>query len=203
MKIVLYRQWRLIRMLGFMRTLSLQNDSAGPLRVGPDALSLSAGILWLTNGLHSRPDDGSAARDLMCTILPLTQDYDQDMLQIRPREELRQHGDMLPVCAHGAFFLRDIVWPPTADVPRFQRGPMMRNSTFKFMFGLDYDVLRRKYLPPAYIPRALVPQKRVRTQKGFSKRHRLEDPEPAPVFEDLDFELAGPPQDAGGGPAME
>ncbi|KAG1717976.1 hypothetical protein EDB19DRAFT_1921560 [Suillus lakei] len=190
-------QWRLVRLLGFMRTLALQNECGGPLRVGVDALSLSGGILWMTNGLHSRPDDGSAARDLMCTILPLTRDYRHDMLQIRPREELVRHGDMLPICAHGAYFFRDIVWPPTTDVPRLQRGPMMRNSTFKFIFGLDYEALRRKYLPPAYIPRALVPQKRVRTQKGFSKRHRVEAPAPVPVFEDLDFELAGAPLDAG------
>lgn len=196
-RIVLYRQWRLIRMLGFMRTLALQNQCVGPLRVGPDALSLSAAILWLTNGLHSRPDDGSAARDLMCTILPLTQDYEQNMLQIPPRDDLVRHGDMLPVCAHGAYFLREIIWPPLTDVPRLQRGPMLRNSTFKYMFGLDFDALRRKYFPPAYIPRTMVPQKRVGTQKGFSKRHRLEDPEPAPVFEDLDFQLAGPPQDGG------
>ncbi|KAG2136466.1 hypothetical protein DEU56DRAFT_913040 [Suillus clintonianus] len=190
-------QWRIIRVTAFSRTLALQNQTGGALRIGPDALALTAGIHWMTNGLHSRPDDGSAARDVMCTVLPLTRDYQNDMLQIRPRDANIQHGDMLPFSAFGAYFFRDIVWPPTTDVPRLQRGPMMRQSTFKFVFGMDYDALKRKYHPPAFIPRTMVPRTRVRTQKGFSKRHRVDDPAPAPIFVGLDIDLGGAQQDAG------
>ncbi|KAG2028760.1 hypothetical protein BDR03DRAFT_1019377 [Suillus americanus] len=190
-------QWRLVRLQGFSRTLSLQNQTHGELRGGPDALALSAGLWWLTNGLHSRPDDGSAARDIMCTVLPLTQDYANDMLTIQPRRAMVEHGDSLPFCAFGAYFLRTIIWPPTADVPRMQRGGVMRNSTFKYVFRMDYEALQRKFRPPAYIPRAMVPRARVGTQKGFSKRHRLDDPAPAPLLADLDIDLGGGQHDAG------
>ncbi|KAJ8584373.1 hypothetical protein M405DRAFT_845212 [Rhizopogon salebrosus TDB-379] len=190
-------QWRLVRLIGLSRTLTLQNQGGGQLRVSPNALALTAGVVWLTNALHSRPDNGSAARDLMCTVLPLTRDYQQDMLQIQPRQELMDLGDMLPVCQFGAYFLRDIIWPPTADVPRMRHGQMMRNSTFKFFFGLDYEGLRRKHLPPAFIPRSTLPETRVRTQKGYSKRHRVDEPEPIPIFEELNFQMPVAQQDAG------
>ncbi|KAG2063152.1 hypothetical protein BDR04DRAFT_1164177 [Suillus decipiens] len=190
-------QWRLVRLLGLTRTLSLQNEVGGAHRVGADALALTAGIHWLTNGLHSRPDDGTAGRDVMCAVLPLTRDYRNDMLHIRPREENIQRRDKLPFSAFGAYFFRDIIWPPVSDIPRIERGPMMRNSTFKFIFGKDHPTLQRKYQPPAFIPRALVPRARVGTQKGFSKRHRLDDPVPAQMFADLDIAMGGVYYDEG------
>ncbi|KAG1727540.1 hypothetical protein EDB19DRAFT_1914211 [Suillus lakei] len=64
-----------------IRTLRLHNQGPPDLRFTSPALTLTAGLTWLANGLHSRPDDGSAAQNLMCAILPLTYDYDVDVFK--------------------------------------------------------------------------------------------------------------------------
>jgi hypothetical protein len=127
----------------------------------------------------------------------MTNDYEADGLQINPRQANRDNEDPLPVCAFGAFFLRDLVWPPTAAVPRMRYGNVMLNSSFKKFFGLTFQDLARKYTPLAFIPRTTVPRTRVATQKGMSKRHHDDDPLPVTAFEDLDFEIPPPPQDIG------
>lgn len=198
MKFFVQRQWRLVRLQGFSRTVSLQNQVGGSPRVSPDALALTAGIQWLTNGLHSRPDDGSAARDVMCTVLPLTEDYEHAMLDIRPRRENIQPGDGLPFSAYGAYFFRTIIWPPMADIPRMERGPsVMRQSSIKYVFGKDFDTLQRKYRPLLYIPKSMVPKARVGTQKSFSKRHRVDEPAPAAILENFEIYLGDGHYDAG------
>ncbi|KAG2048355.1 hypothetical protein BDR06DRAFT_976026 [Suillus hirtellus] len=191
------RQWRLVRLTSISRTLKLQNQGPPDLRFTSTALTLTAGLVWLANGLHSRPDDGSAARDLMCAILPLTHDYDVDGIQIVPRQHHVDNNDGLPFCAHGAFFLRDMVFPPIADVPRMTRTHVISHTSYKFFFGCDFNVLRNKFNPTAYIPRSSIPRTRIRTQKGMSKRHRADNPEPSPAFATLEYEAPPPPQDTG------
>jgi hypothetical protein len=135
----------------------------------------------------------------MCTILPLAADYDQDGLQMVPRQANRDNGDQLPVCAYGAFFLRDLIWPPTADVPWMQYGHVMHANSYKYFFGLDFHTLRNKYNPTAYIPRARIPASHIKTQKGMSKRHKPEADAPgiAAIFQDLDFPVPQLPRDVG------
>ncbi|KAG1718437.1 hypothetical protein EDB19DRAFT_1920593 [Suillus lakei] len=190
-------QWRLVRLTAIIRTLRLQNQGHAELRFTSTALTLTAGLTWLANGLHSRPDDGSAARDLMCAILPLTHDYDVHGIQIIPREHHIQNNDGLPFCAHGAYFLRDMVFPPIADVPRMTRTNVISHTSYKFFFGCDFNVLRNKFYPTAYIPRSAIPKSQVRTQKGMSKRHRADNPEPPAAFANLEYEAPPPPQDTG------
>ncbi|KAG1729405.1 hypothetical protein EDB19DRAFT_1832449 [Suillus lakei] len=110
-------QWRCVCLQAIICTLRLQNQGPPELHFTSPALTLMAGLMWLANGLHSRPDDGSAAWDLMYAILPLTNDYDADGIQIVPQQHHIDNDDGLPFCAHGAFFLRDMVFPPVADVP--------------------------------------------------------------------------------------
>ncbi|KAG2029692.1 hypothetical protein BDR03DRAFT_1018076 [Suillus americanus] len=190
-------QWRLVRLTAIIRTLRFQNQGPAELRFTSTALTLTAGLTWLANGLHSRPDDGSAARDLMCAILPLTYDYDVNGIQIIPRQHHIDNNDGLPFCAHGAFFLRDMVFPPIADVPRMTRTHVISHTSYKFFFGCDFNVLRNKFHPTAYIPRSSIPKSRVKTQKGMSKRHRADNPEPSAAFANLEYEAPPPPQDIG------
>ncbi|KAG1720856.1 uncharacterized protein EDB91DRAFT_1256796 [Suillus paluster] len=190
-------QWRCVRLQSIIRTLKLQNEGPPELRFTSTALTLTAGLTWLANGLHSRPDDGSAARDLICAILPLTHDYDVDGIQIVPRQDHIDNDDGLPFCAHGAFFLRDMVFPPIADVPRMTRTNVISHTSYKYFFGCDFNVLRNMHNPTAYIPRNRIPKSRVNTQKGMSKRHRAEIPEPSAAFADMEYDAPRPPQDIG------
>ncbi|KAG0693136.1 hypothetical protein DFH29DRAFT_1007619 [Suillus ampliporus] len=190
-------QWRCVRLQSIIRTLRAQNQGPPELRFTSTALTLTAGLMWLANGLHSRPDDGSAARDLMCAILPLTQDYDVDGIQIVPRQHHIENEDGLPFCAHGAFFFRDMVFPPIADVPRMTRLQVISHTSYKFFFGCNFNELRNKHYPTAYIPRSAIPKSRVNTQKGMSKRHRADIPEPSAAFADLEYDAPPPPQDIG------
>ncbi|KAG2133223.1 uncharacterized protein EDB93DRAFT_1107682 [Suillus bovinus] len=190
-------QWRCVRLQSIIRTLRLQNQGPPELRFTSPALTLTAGLMWLANGLHSRPDDGSAARDLMCAILPVTHDYDADGIQIVPRQHHIDNHDGLPFCAHGAFFLREMVFPPIADVPRMKRTNVISHTSYKYFFGCDFNVLRNRYHPTAYIPRSMIPKSRVNTQKGMSKRHKADIPEPSAAFADLEYHAPRPPQDIG------
>jgi hypothetical protein len=191
------RQWRCVRLQGIVRTLSLQNSGSPELRFTAPALTLTAGLQWLANGLHSHPDDGSAARDLMCSILPLTHDYDVDGLQIVPRQHHIDNDDGLPFCPYGAYFFREMVFPPTADVPRMTRTHVISHTSYKYFFGCEFNDLRNRHHPTAYIPRNMLPKSRVKTQKGMSKRHRADIREPSAVFADLDFNVPPPAQDNG------
>ncbi|KAG2355242.1 hypothetical protein BDR07DRAFT_1381622 [Suillus spraguei] len=163
-----WRQWRLVRLTAIIRTLRLQNQGPAELRFTSPALSLMAGLTWLANGLHSRPDDGHI-----------------------------QNNDGLPFCAHGAYFLRDMMFPPISTVPRMLRTNVISQTSFIFFFGADQNTLRNRYHPTAYIPRSAIPKSWVSTQKSMLKRHRADNPEPSAAFATLEYEAPPPPQDTG------
>ncbi|KAG2127431.1 hypothetical protein BD769DRAFT_1668077 [Suillus cothurnatus] len=174
------RQWRCVHLQGIVRTLSLQNSGSPELRFTALALTLTAGLQWLANGLHSRPDDSSAARDLMCSILPLTHDYDVDELQIVPRQHHIDNDDGLPFCPYGAYFFREMVFPPIAGAPRMTRSHVISHTSYKYFFGCKFNDLRNRHHPTAYIPHNMLPKSR-----------------PSTVFADLDFNVPPPAQDIG------
>lgn len=189
------RQWRCVRIRGIIFTLTLQNLGSKELRFTPDALLLTAAMVWLTNGLHSRPDDGSAARDLMYCVMPLTDDLNEGIIHIQAVNDGDEHP--VPTCSFGAYFVRDIVLPPIADVPRMVYGQVLNNASFKFLFGRDFFELHRINVTPAYLPRDRGGRRRVGTQKGMSKCIRVDSPEPLEAFNDLEMEFPQPQQDIG------
>ncbi|KAG6815392.1 hypothetical protein H0H87_002313 [Tephrocybe sp. NHM501043] len=65
--------FRIVRLVGISKALTLQNQGSREQRMIRDALGLTAGCVWLTNGLHARPEDGPASRRLMDVCLPLTE----------------------------------------------------------------------------------------------------------------------------------
>jgi hypothetical protein len=118
----------------------MQNTGPGRSRVMIEALQLTAGLMWLVNSLNSRPDDGSAARDLMLSILPTTLDRDAGNLMFLPSS--RNDGPV-PYCPDGVIFLKPFTLPPTAIVPRLRGGTQpIRAESFKFLFGHDIATLR-------------------------------------------------------------
>ncbi|KAG2746285.1 hypothetical protein P692DRAFT_20849548 [Suillus brevipes Sb2] len=190
-------QWRCVRVQGIIRTLSLQNSGSSELCFTATALTLTAGLQWLANGLHSRPDDGFATQDIMCCILPLTHDYDVDSLHIVPHQHHIDNDNALPFCPYEAYFFREMVFPPIADVPRTTCSHVLSHTSYKYFFGCEFSALRNRYHPTAYIPRNMVPKSHVNTQKGMFKHHRADIPEPSAVFADLNFEAPPPAQDIG------
>ncbi|KIJ64990.1 hypothetical protein HYDPIDRAFT_71783, partial [Hydnomerulius pinastri MD-312] len=191
-------QWRALRLLALSRCVTLQNLSPPQLRYRTTALMLTAAIVYLTNALHSRPDDDQAGRELMCAALPLTNDYNLGVMMIEPNAT-RVEDDLLPTCPFGAFFLRDIEWPPAADCPRFHWGRHMRDTTFIRYLGHNPLELWRHHNQVAFIPTQAVSKKRVPTRKGMTKLHssRLAEVEIHPHARSLVFPLAGRPRDVG------
>ena len=161
---------------------------------------LTAALVWLTNGLHSRPDDDRHGRDLMCGSLPLTVDYNLGILQVQPPVD--HPGDLpyLPTCPYGAFFLRDIQWSPLADCPRFKWGRNLHPTTFRHYLGHTAEDLWRHRNQVVYVPRDILPKKHTPTQKGMSRRHRVIITEPDGHVAYLNYPWHPRPRDIGEGP---
>lgn len=73
----------------------------------------------------------------------------------------------------------------------------MQQSSFKYVFEIDYNTLQRKYWPLLYIPHSMVPKTWVGTQKLFSKRHRMDKLAPAAILEHFENYLGGRQYNAG------
>lgn len=65
-----FRSLRSYQILAINFVLTCQVQGAREHRATQKALLLVVALVWLVNGLHSRPDDGSASRNLMSAILP-------------------------------------------------------------------------------------------------------------------------------------
>ncbi|KAK1219139.1 hypothetical protein PQX77_018150 [Marasmius sp. AFHP31] len=144
----LWWSFRAYRLLAMSQILRRQVLSPTEFRVGPDALLLTAAMVWLINSIHSRPDDGSAARSLMRAILPLTEGRNVDdstlMFVQNERREDDDNGGLLPHNPYGLVFLRPLMLD--AQTPRFRsNGPKMNPSAFFYWFRKDEATIRRDY----------------------------------------------------------
>lgn len=175
-------------------TLALQ-ISAHPLaRYSRETLNLTAALVWLANGLNSRPDDDQFGRDIMMTSCLTAGGRNHGTFLIHPRAEAPP-GE-LPVVRQGAIFLRSILFPPASAAPRFVYGKEMNNATWIHMFGQMPDQLRLHALPPPFIPRRrLLEAGRIPTQKRMSHPHEIPTNGPLPEFANLQFRLPPVPQD--------
>jgi hypothetical protein len=157
------------RLLGMSRVLTLQAGGPAALRVRPDALLLTAASVWLINGLHARPDDGPASRNLMEAVLPITEgsDADADMLAFPPRHARRAHTRfeeeeeeeeeegmaVVPYNPFGVIFLRSTKLDVT--VPRMRAGGRsLSPSAFNFLFGATEDEIHHRYYSIGLVPPA-------------------------------------------------
>ncbi|KAJ8074343.1 hypothetical protein PM082_012656 [Marasmius tenuissimus] len=140
--------FRSYRALALSHVLSAQANGPSHLRVGYDALLLTAAVVWLINGLHSRPDDGSAARSLMRASLPLVEGRvveDSTLMFVqRERVEETDVGGYLAHCPYGIMFLRRI--KTDMEVPRFRAGgPGIDARSFHYFFKMDIESVRSLY----------------------------------------------------------
>lgn len=156
------------------QVISLQQGGPTEERFLPESLLLTAACVWLVNGLHARPDDGPASRNLMQAILPVTEadDIDQSALAFNvPLRSTFQHDDYtlsrsVPYNPHGGIFLRRIII--TSPVPRMRYGgPELSEASFKFWFKVDTPrELKGKYQDMGVVDREVLRARRPTTAKS-------------------------------------
>jgi hypothetical protein len=157
-----------------------------------ESLVLTAGLVWLVNGLNSRPDDGQAARDLMLSILPTTNDPQQGNLMFFLRDG---HDLAVPFCPNGAVFLRPFRVPPEAPCPRISGGQLPSNASLAFLLGRPpHEIMQMLQRPGFQIQHHHLRQP---TRKGLTKPHLLQDVPVIAQFQGLQFNRLVAAVDAG------
>lgn len=171
-----YRNFRIIRLMGISQIISLQQSGPTLNRFIIESLTLTAACVWLFNGLHARPDDKPASRNLMASVLPITEAEDANLdtlaynTSVRRREAHDEDGDdeflygRVPYNPHGCVFLRRIMLP---QVPRMRNGgPTLSPPAFKFWFsGMTQSELQSKFRKTGVVDRRVVATTRSTTSK--------------------------------------
>jgi hypothetical protein len=178
------RTWKQLRVTVCGFALSLFNAGPKASKVSLHALTMVAAMKWLVDSLQMRPDDGSACRNLMACIFPTTTNLQHPDALVR-RADMRGIGDdypCVPYCSTGAYFLRAIIWPPTAAVPRFYiyESPQIPSDTFKYIFQASIRDVVNAICPTGFADQT-APKHRHPQVKGTT--HKRSDPEPEqPIF---------------------
>lgn len=166
------RNFRITLLEGINRVLMGQQAGPPKLRVKHEALLLTAACVWLVNGLHARPDDGSAARSLMRATLPLTDAAQPDLNTVLflaregSGDEIDDDESSLPFNPFGAIFLRRVVLD--VEVPRMRvttPASVLSADAFQFFFNMTEQEVRYRYSPVGILPRGAVSRRRVVTNK--------------------------------------
>ncbi|TFK32541.1 hypothetical protein BDQ12DRAFT_772989 [Crucibulum laeve] len=153
------------RLLAATKILGFQALGSPELRIRSSALKLTIACTWLINGLHSRPDDGQAARSLMDNILPLVEQdlADRNTLAYIPRGRDDDDG-LHPHNPYGVVFFKPLYMG--ANVPRFRIGYELPTLVYQFFFGMDHKAISNKYFPVGIVrPREGARPGRVVTNK--------------------------------------
>jgi hypothetical protein len=105
-------------------------------------LNTYAALVWLLNGLHSRPPADQAGRCVAKLALPLTND-------LRDRQRIiygmNESGDKeVPFCPTGMMFFRQMTFPPQSDCPRIWHNPdrQLLAHIFEYIFGKSVQMLQ-------------------------------------------------------------
>lgn len=169
--------------MAISQTFTLQESGPSHLRFLDESLLLTAACLWLVNGIHARPEDGPAARDLMRATLPLTEDHNTilDYLAYNTRvapdwqheEEESDPEEVfsdvgVPWNPYGCVFFRRIVLQEDgAEAPRFRLGGRgISHPSFQFWFdGRNKDYIQAKYQRTGILSRRAVANIRSTTNK--------------------------------------
>jgi len=221
-KLMVNRSFRLTRLTGISQTLYLQVHGHGRHRISPEALTLTAACLWLTNSLHSRPDDGAASRRLLDAALPLsdTRDLDLDVMayntsrraegQDEDEEDSDSESDRVPYIPHGCVFLRRI---KVEHIPRLRMGgSVLTGAAFKFWFKMSYEDVEVQHVKTRIMEKKVIHHQRSTTGKqrrmithipdrdepllfNLGRHFSLPPPEPLDDGSDVENQLSrSPPQ---------
>lgn len=167
--------------------LSSINTDPLQVRVLPSTLALVAGLVYLVNSLHSRPDDDFAGRATQRTIFPLTHNMQHPNLLVPNKDlgrVLAQYPDGFPYALAGSHFLTDIWLKPQSERIRFCQSRSIPEQNFHHVFGCALDEIKRKFFQSGLALRAkrknCVPQRKGYTKK---RRARADDDEIPAQFE--------------------
>ncbi|KXN83946.1 hypothetical protein AN958_00784 [Leucoagaricus sp. SymC.cos] len=196
--------FRMIRLMAVNEVLAAQAVAPVLSRFKLEALTLTAACIWLINGLHSRPDDGSAARQLILAALPLTdaEDADPDLLlylmSTRRRQPIEDennssdsdtppnnnnhHSPVVPIVANGVVFFRRVI---PGEAPRLRIGGLtLAEPGFSYWFGMDREHLEAKYRRTGIVDKNVIATIRSTTSKRRTlPYHSNNDIRPSPLFD--------------------
>ncbi|KAJ3559064.1 hypothetical protein NP233_g11357 [Leucocoprinus birnbaumii] len=191
-----YDWWdfRTIRIMACSQVFDMQQIGISSSRFMPETLLLTAACIWLVNGLHARPEDGPAARDLMRAVLPVTEVQgisDRNVLAYSTRIPDWQHEEeesgpedespRVPYIPYGCIFLRRIMLEAAVAVPRMRiGGPDISLPSFSFWFSATIQGLQHKYQTTGIVDQKGVREKRSTTNKCPTTPYSSHDGQPEP-----------------------
>lgn len=170
------RGWRSIRIHAVGTLLSIQNKAPARPRFSMLALTTTVGLVWLANGIHCRPRDNAAGRDVMLACLPLTRNRNDPHLLFVPSTRAGHDDLPIPFCPYNTVFLRQLIWPPDTDVVRITWGASMNDTSFIQYFGLTFTDYFRKKVNSGFLHRDEITRRNIPTQKRHSKSHMVKNP---------------------------
>ena len=198
---------RAYRILAINLVLTWQSQGPKEHRSAQEALLLVAALVWLANGLHSRPDDGSAGRNLMTAVLPLVErdGADANTLAFYAQTDFgdgqnEDDDSRLPYIPHGLVFFKTLKLE-SVPVRRFHRGNHLADFAFLFFFGKDYDSIADLVFPVGIVCQRLPPRDRIgnRTHMTAAPFQLMdEEPQPCPFgLAERGYQLPPPVLDQG------
>jgi len=152
----------------------LQIQGKGKFRAQPNALLLTAGLVWFINGIHSRPLEGRSCRELVRAILPHTDDPpnhflgEQHVSADSDSSSDSTDEETAPWAPSGVLFFRDFLLPPDCTVPRMRQGRSISNKAIMFFFSKDYRSIQHMLDPVGIVSKDDIPDTRIPTRKGMT-----------------------------------
>ncbi|KAF7426823.1 hypothetical protein PC9H_009192 [Pleurotus ostreatus] len=177
--------WRIVRMDAFSRLLSAMNDQSAEQTVTTAVMSTYAAVVWMINGVHSRPNSESGGRACQKIAIPLFEDYSATDLQAagyadRELNALEEQYAESPFSPFNVVFMRRIFFPPETNTVRLPMGRVLPEKFYNWMFGKSLADLRLQFKATGIIRRRDLPAQRYPMNKGLS-RARI-GPTPASAF---------------------
>lgn len=156
------------------------------------ALLLTAGCVWLLNGLHSAPDNGPASRNLMDCILPEVDRRGADNMFLAYGKAIDDDNDdymddnydtrmVLPANSHGLVFLHSLRIGQGHPVPRLRSGKALSGRSFRYLFGADFDEVGEDFFRSTRVRRSERPL-RSNNRTRQTRRYVARDDAPLRLF---------------------
>ncbi len=148
-------------------------------QIRDEAMLLLAALVWLVNGLHSRPDDRNHARNLVTAALPhLSRAVIDETVVLwptkannddeGPRDDDDDDNDdgppssTVPCASYGLVFFCNMRIPPAVPIPRLEVSPWrLSDEAFLFFFKKDPETMRRQIQPIGIINPEDLPATRI------------------------------------------
>jgi len=174
------------------------------------ALLLTAGCVWLLNGLHSTPDNRSASRELMDCILPEVDRRGANQMFLAYGKAIDDDDDddddddnydtrmMLPEIPHGLVFFHSLRMGQHHPVPRLKSGKRLSDKSFYNLFGIEFEDIGEDFFRSAPV-RSSGPPVRSNNKTRRTKRYVPPDDAQPPIFhlQVRGIELQPPVRDEG------